>query len=184
VHIAHNEEGFTMQDVKRTGAHRMRWMFSLLVAFLMLPALVAAPAQAAPSRTSTTSTTLPIALVWVKVQGANGTLFSGPVLTAPHNVTTASGGTHHCDGTNNGANPTPGPTATGALDSAAHLYGFSWDGTYFPSFDDYFVQTIKGETATGNTFWDISVNGQELQVGGCQYQVHTGDFVLFKITSF
>ncbi len=171
-----------MHHSQQASGRRMRWILGLLIACLtLLPALVAAPAQAT---TQSSIFTRPVALVWLKVQGANGTLFSGPVLTAPHNVTTASGGTHHCDGTNNGANPTPGPTATGALDSAARFYGFSWDGTYFASFDDYFVQTIKGETATGNTFWDISVNGQELQVGGCQYQVHTGDFVQFKITAF
>jgi len=170
-----------MHDLRRASVVRRRWPLGLLVVLLMLlTGLVAAPAQATPSHSSA----LRLAVVWVKIQGASGTLFSGPVLTAPHDVTTASGGTHHCDGTNNGANPTPGPTATGALDSAAHLYGFSWDGTYFSSFDDYFIQTIKGETAVGNTFWDISVNGQELQVGGCQFQVHTGDFIKFAITPF
>jgi hypothetical protein len=159
----------------------MRWMLGLLFAFLMLPALVAAPAQAAPSHLRKIP---PVAVVWVQIEGADGTVFSERVVTRTHAVTTASGGTHTCDGTNYGANPTPGPTVTGALDDAASAYGFTWDGTYWAQFDDIFITTINGESGTSHTYWNLSVNGQELQVGGCQYQVRTGDHILFKMISF
>ena len=54
-------------------------------------------------------------------------------------MTTASGGTHPCDGTNNGAHPAPVPTATAALDDGARLSGLGWDGDWFDSFQDYAV---------------------------------------------
>ena len=68
----------------------------------------------------------------LRIEGAEKTIFEGSVITRGHNVTTDSGGTHICDGTNNGANPTPGPTCTSALDNAAKLHGFAFDG-YVPS---------------------------------------------------
>ncbi|KAF8975215.1 hypothetical protein BDQ17DRAFT_278269 [Cyathus striatus] len=44
----------------------------------------------------------------LRVEGAkNRTIFEGLVFTTGHNVTTASGGNHHCDGTNNKTNPLP-----------------------------------------------------------------------------
>jgi hypothetical protein len=159
----------------------MRWMLSLIFAFLMLPALVAAPAQATPSRSPKIP---PVAVVWVQIEGADGTLFSGRVVTRTHDVTTESGGTRTCDGTNYDANPTPGPTVTGALDDAASANGFTWDGTHWAQFDDFFIETIKGESGSSNTYWSLWVNGEYLQVGGCQYQVRTGDTILFKMDSF
>ena len=51
------------------------------------------------------------------------TLFKGLVLTAGHTVTTASGGTHVCNGTNGGAYPSPVATPTAALDTAMRLIG-------------------------------------------------------------
>src|SRR3954466_14782798 len=95
-----------------------------LPAALLLSALAAAPAPAAP------------VAVNLRVEGASKTTFEGSVTTDGHSVTTASGGTHHCDGTNNGQPGGPGPTATAALDDASRLGGFTWDGTYFASFDD------------------------------------------------
>ena len=69
-----------------------------------------------------------LTLVNLRIEGAEKTIFEGTVLTRGHNVTTASGGTHICDGTNNGANPTPGPTCTSALDNAAKEHRFTFDG--------------------------------------------------------
>ena len=61
------------------------------------------------------------------------TIFEGIIITTGHNVTAASGGNHHCDGTNNGENPLPGPTCTSALDDASKLSHFAFDG-YVPHF--------------------------------------------------
>lgn len=66
--------------------------------------------------------------VSVRIEGPKNTLLEAVILTRPKKVTTASGGTHTCDGTNNKANVTPGPTMTSSLDIAATLNSFTWDG--------------------------------------------------------
>ena len=66
--------------------------------------------------------------VSIRIEGPENTLLESVILTRPKNVTTASGGTHKCDGTNNNASLTPGPTMTSTLDIAASLDDFTWDG--------------------------------------------------------
>jgi len=70
----------------------------------------------------------PGVVVNVRIEGKTETLFEGPVYTRDHNVTTPSGGNHHCDGTNNGTHPSPVATCTSALDDGAKRGGFSIDG--------------------------------------------------------
>ncbi|KAF5374444.1 hypothetical protein D9615_009101 [Tricholomella constricta] len=120
----------------------------------------------------------------LRIEGDTGTIFEGPVFTQGHDVETASGGTHHCDGTNLNANPAPGPTATSALDDAAKLQGFAWDGTYFAEFDDFFITSIAGVTQTQTQFWGYFVNFHLPDVGGCQQQVNLLDEVLFAFDPF
>ena len=89
-----------------------------------------------------TATAAPVG-VTLRVEGRTQTIFDGPVTTDGHDVTTPSGGTHRCDGTNGSAEPSPGPTATAALDDAARLAGFSFDGNYGNfGIDDYFLTRI------------------------------------------
>lgn len=64
----------------------------------------------------------------LRIEGAVNTIFESLVFSRGHNVTTQSGGTHHCDGTNNHPNPTPGATVTTALNDASDLTHFTWDG--------------------------------------------------------
>ena len=149
------------------------WLSIALVVVLAAVPL-AAPAQAGPSPT----------VVTVRVEGATSTLFEGPVFTDGHAVTTASGGTQHCDGTNNGANPSPGPAATAALDDAAELGGFTWDGTFFPAFDDYLVTRVGPDTQTSTAFWGIVRNFQLTPTGGCQQRVGLGDQLVFAFDAF
>src|ERR671914_2595408 len=103
---------------------------------LLLLGVCAPPALAAPAA--------PI----VRVEGASQTIFEGPVTTDGHVVTTESGGTHACDGTNDADDPVFGPTPTGALDDAARLGGFSWDGTWAHSFPGVPVTRVGAERAT------------------------------------
>src|SRR3954453_15985099 len=126
---------------------------------LVAGAVLAAPAMAVP------------AAVTLRVEGRSATTFEGSVTTDGHDVTTASGGTHHCDGTNGGVNPTPGPAATATLDDGAKLGRFSWDGTYNQGFDDYFVSRVGPDSQTSSQFWGVFVNGVASQVGGCQQRV-------------
>ncbi|CAM5308405.1 hypothetical protein SCALM49S_09567 [Streptomyces californicus] len=92
-------------------------------------ALASAPAVAQP-RTAV-STNAPVKVV-LTVQGPDGRLFKGRIKTKGHEVTTATGGTHACDGTNGGAHPSAVPTPTAALDDAARKRHFTWDGRGTP----------------------------------------------------
>ena len=144
-------------------------------------------------------------LVNLRIEGAEDTIFEGTVLTRGHNVTTVSGGTHKCDGTNNGANPTPGPTCTSALDDAAKIHGFTFDGyvflykptmivekwrnlchyrTFSTAFDDFFITSIGGDSQTATEFWGILLNFQFIPVGGCQQEVKFNDEILFAFNAF
>ncbi|MFF2601244.1 DUF4430 domain-containing protein [Streptomyces californicus] len=144
-------------------------------------ALASAPAVAQP-RTAV-STNAPVKVV-LTVQGPDGRLFKGRIKTKGHEVTTATGGTHACDGTNGGAHPSAVPTPTAALDDAARKRRFTWDGTWYASFDDYTVDTIKNVDGGGVAYWNISVNGTSIPVGGCQFKLNAGDKVAFTWTAF
>jgi hypothetical protein len=134
--------------------------------------LACAPAYAAPTK------------VKVRVEGASKTIFEGNVRTDAHPVTGDASGPHTCDGTNGGAHPTPGPTATGALDTASKRAGFDWQGSWDDSFQDFIVNRIGPDAATSSQFWGVAVDGKPLEVGGCQFQVTTGDEVLWAYDLF
>lgn len=122
----------------------------------------------------------------VRVEGANRTIFDGPVTTDGHAVTTpSSGGAQTCDGTNAGVHPSPVPVATAALDDAARLNSFTWDGTYSDQFFDFFVSRIGDETADPNSeFWSLYVDRESASLGGCQQRVNGGQEVLWARISF
>ncbi|MFE2149183.1 DUF4430 domain-containing protein [Streptomyces lavendulae] len=144
-------------------------------------ALATAPAVAQAAPQPNTNTAVKVNLT---VQGPNGLLFKGKIKTKGHDVTTVTGGTHKCDGTNGGANPSKVPTPTAALDDAARLNYFAWDGTWYASFDDFSVDTIKNVSGGGSAYWSIAVNGTPTPVGGCQFKLNAGDQVSFTWTSF
>jgi Fibronectin type III domain len=120
----------------------------------------------------------------LRVEGQNQTIFDGPVTTDGHHITTPSGGPHPCDGTNNGAHPSPGPTATAALDDGARLNNFTWDGDWFPSFNDFLVTRVAGEAETSSQFWYFAVNFKLGSAGGCQTRVNQGDEVVWIFDAF
>ncbi|MFJ3493623.1 DUF4430 domain-containing protein [Streptomyces sp. NPDC086091] len=122
--------------------------------------------------------------VTVTVKGPDGLLFKGKVRTRGHDVTTATGGTHRCDGTNGGAHASAVPTPTAALDDAARKHHFTWDGTWYASFDDFSVDTIKNVNGGSVAYWNIAVNGVSTPVGGCQFELEAGDKVAFTWTAF
>jgi hypothetical protein len=144
---------------------------NLALAGLLL-LLCAAPAWAAP------------VTVNLRVEGTNATVFEGPVTTDAKTVTTAAGGSHKCDGTNGGANTTAGGTPTTALDDASIAHGFTWDGSYSSSFNDFLIERIASDGAVGapftGNFWDLIVNRVGAAAGGCQILVHDGDQVLLE----
>jgi hypothetical protein len=138
----------------------------------VLPVLAAAPAHAAP------------VAVNLRVEGATQTIYEANVTTDGHDVTTQSGGTHKCDGTNGGAHPSRVPVGTAALDDAARLGGFTWDGDWFQGFEDFLVKRVGPESNTSSQFWGFFVNGKAPDTGGCQTRVNQGDDVLWSFDAF
>lgn len=122
--------------------------------------------------------------VTLRIEGLANTIYEGPILSGPRNITTPSGGTHLCDGTNNGANPNPGNTPTAALDAASKLYGIAYDGTYSAEFADYFITSIGTSTQTATQFWGVLVNYEFTPTGGCQSEVKSGDQILWVFDAF
>jgi hypothetical protein len=144
------------------------------VAALLLFLLAAPAADAVP------------VTVNLRVEGLNRTVFDGPVTTDAHVVTTATAGPHTCDGTNGAAEPAPGPTATGALDDAARLAGFTIDGPYGNfGIDDYFIERVADERIDPMTqFWSLWINHTFSDKGGCQKRVFAGQDVLWAAVPF
>jgi hypothetical protein len=156
------------------------------LAGLVLALLLAAPATASGPAT-----------VKVRVEGAASTIFEGVVTTDARSITmppgpdfggtTYAGGTHVCNGLNNGnagGYSAPGGTPHTALDDAARIGGFSWYGPY-SSFDDFFPATIGGEgDINGPVYWETRVNYVSAPRGGCQIELSNGDEVLFVLDGF
>jgi len=122
--------------------------------------------------------------VKLRVEGKGSTIYEKSVTTDGHNVTTQSGGTHKCDGTNGGANPSPGATSTATLDDGARQGGFTFNGTYSPGFEDFLIDRIGSDSNSASEFWGHFQNFELSQVGGCQQRVTTGDEVLWTYDAF
>jgi hypothetical protein len=143
-------------------------------AFILLS--LAAPASAGA---------LPVT-VNLRVEGLTETVFDAPVITDGHDVTTATAGTHRCDGTNGGAEPAPGPTATAALDDAARVGGFTIDGPYGNfGIDDYFLERVGNQRVDpSNEYWSLWIDQAFSDKGGCQKRVLAGQDVLWAAIPF
>ena len=130
----------------------------------------------------------------LRIEGYNSvdTFYEGPIFSGPRNITTVSGGTHLCDGTNNGANRKPGNTPTAALDAASKKAKFPFDADYFDQFQDFFITSIgkrsvdgtQDSTQTSTQLWGLFVNYKPSPVGGCQFELKPGDEVLWAFDAF
>jgi hypothetical protein len=143
--------------------------------------LLAALATAVPA---SAASAVPVS-VNLRVEGATQTLFEGPVTTDGHDVTTAAGGTHACDGTLVEGNTGPSPTATSALDDTARQHGFSIDGIYSVASNDFFISRVGSDAVDPSSqYWSLYVNWDYASLGGCGQQVHAGDEVLWAFAGF
>ena len=121
----------------------------------------------------------------LRVEGASQTLFEGPVTTYGHAVQAASDSTsRQCDGTNNGANASPGGTATTALVDGLSTVDTTWDGTWAPTISDYTVSRVGPDSQTSTQFWGQLESYQFSPVSGCQPEVNPNDQVLWAYDAF
>jgi hypothetical protein len=91
----------------------------------------------------------------LRIEGKDSTIYEGKVFTGPQVVTTPSGGSHSCDGTNNGANPAPFANGVSALVDSARLCSFPLDGSFSSQFDDFFITKIGDSDSNdgSNRYW-------------------------------
>ena len=133
----------------------------------------------------------------LRIETNTSTLWEGPITSGPRNITLGQGeyyGSVPCNGQNGiapGANPgaPPGNTPLDALDAASKIRGFSYDGYYDDTWNDFFINTIDGLANWGNgtvyTFWGAVINyqvsafGHGLTLSGCQQLLNLGDSVLW-----
>jgi hypothetical protein len=118
--------------------------------------------------------------VGVRVEGQSETFFEGPILTEGHDVASATGNTeeHLCNGMNNKAHTTPGPTPTAAGADAMSIVGETFSGQWYPGYDDFLI-TRWGPESEGEDAWHLVVNNVFTSIGGCQYELAAGDEVLW-----
>ncbi|MBB4663440.1 hypothetical protein [Conexibacter arvalis] len=123
--------------------------------------------------------------VHVRVEGVQRTLFDRVIRTDGRSLKASSDTVaRRCDGTNLGANPAPGPTATAATVDAMETLRSDFDGNWTPGFDDYFITRFGAESDGATHWWGILVNRVFTPVGGCQFQVRAGDEVLWVNDAF
>lgn len=126
--------------------------------------------------------------VTVRIEGEAKTLFEGPVLTDGHDIRAASDHADRpCDGTNGGANPTPGPTATAAAVDAMAIAGEDFDGRWFAGYEDYYIERWGPDRESfegAGDFWGLLVGDALSSVGGCQLRLNGGDEVLWAYDAF
>ena len=153
----------------------MRTSIATLTITTLITALVASNAQAAPTQVN------------VRIEGRSETLFEGPILTEGHDVQASSDTQERsCDGINpnDPENTTPGPTPTAASVDAMSLIGETFDGQWYGGYDDYFITRWGPDQEEQGMSWGILVNNVFTDVGGCQYELRTGDEVLWAYNAF
>lgn len=145
---------------------------------------IAAIAVAATALSAPVALAAP-ATVNVRVEGSSQTPYEGPVTTDAKLINDGTAD-RKCDGTNGGQNPTPGPTATGALDDASKAGGFGWVGSWNPDYEDFFVTKIAADDTPSDfsKSWALLINWRYAPEGGCHMQVQTGDDVLWAFTDY
>jgi hypothetical protein len=120
--------------------------------------------------------------VGVRVEGQSETFFEGPILTEAHDVASATGNTeeHPCNGTNNKAHTTPGPTPTVAGADAMSVIGeTSFSGQWYPGYDDFLIKQWGPEAEGAEGVWHLVVNNVFTSIGGCQYELDADDEALW-----
>ncbi|KAF1818863.1 uncharacterized protein K489DRAFT_81848 [Dissoconium aciculare CBS 342.82] len=122
----------------------------------------------------------------LRIEGRDSTVYEGPILSGPRNVTTPSGGTHLCDATNNNANPNPSSNGISILVDAANLCEFPLDGSYSNQFEDFFITKIgdSDSNASGNQFWGILKDNAFTPAGGCETAIAPGETILWAFNAF
>jgi hypothetical protein len=156
---------------------RLRHPFTALCVAISSLFVFAGIAQASPTTVN------------VRIEGAHETLFEGPIAVEPHGVRATSDSSpklRSCNGINSldPWNTVPAPTPTSSSVDAMALIGETFDGKWYPGFNDYFITRFGPDREAESKSWGILVNNTFTNVGGCQYQLDEGDEVLWIYNAF
>jgi hypothetical protein len=156
---------------------RLRLSFTALCVAISSLLAISGAAQASPITVN------------VRIEGAKETLFEGPVAVEPHGVRATSDSSpklRSCNGINSldPWNTVPAPTSTSSSVDAMSLIGETFDGKWYPGFNDYFITRFGPDRELEGKSWGILVNNTFTNVGGCQYQLDEGDEVLWIYNAF
>lgn len=155
----------------------MRTSIAALLLAAIFSAIAVPAAQAAPTQVN------------VRIEGKEGTLFEGPVLTDVHKVKASSDTQwRRCNGinVNDPLNAEPGVVPTSASADAMRIIGETFDGLWYNQYEDYFLKRWGSDTQdpAKSEYWGVLVNNVFTSVGGCQYQLDEGDEVLWIYDAF
>jgi|GEM_PF-991247 len=123
----------------------------------------------------------------VRIEGKSQTLFEGPIRTEGHPVKASSDSEeHNCDGVvaNDPQQKTPGPTPIAAAVDAMELIGETFDGQWYPGFEDYLITRWGPDREEEGMSWGLIVNNVFTSIGGCQYVLSAGTEVLWVYNAF
>lgn len=150
-----------------------------ILATLAVATLIAIAGSAAATATPT--------LVNVRIEGRTETLFEGPLWTEGRYIQASSDTTERlCNAinVNDPQNKTPGPTPTAASADAMEVIGEAFDGQWYPGYEDYFITAWGPDHEAEGMSWGVLVNNVFTSVGGCQYEMDTGDEALWVYNAF
>jgi hypothetical protein len=155
----------------------MRKLIAALVVVLLPAVIFVSVAQAVPSTVN------------LRIEGKEETLFEGRMPVSIERIKASSDTeARDCNGVNSldPWNTAPGITPTLASVEAMESIGETFDGKWYPGFDDYFI-TRWGpdlQEPAANAYWGVLVNGTYTNVGGCQYQLDENDEALWIYDAF
>lgn len=139
----------------------MRPHIALAITILLL---VAAPAHAAP------------ATPYLRIEGAQTTLFEGPLRADGHAVRAAND-------TRDRACGSAGPTPTSLASDAMRLAGMDFAGTWFAGYSDYLVTRFGPDSEGSGGAWSLRVDGTLTVRGGCQIALTDSNEALWALSS-
>lgn len=145
-------------------------------------ALTIVAALASPAGAIATTAT-----VQVRIEGYERTLFEGPVRGDGRIIRATSDDEGRlCDGTNNYSGLPSGPTPTSISADAMELIGETFDGDWYPGYDDYFITRFGPDSQAPGTYayWGVLVDDSFTPVGGCQLSLSAGRQVLWLADAF
>jgi hypothetical protein len=131
---------------------------SALAAVAAAAALAAGTASQAP-------------IVYVRIEGAKKTLQEASAIEPTKGWVTKDGAPR---------GKCPNRSAQGALDQDTN---HRWNGTWYSSYNEYLITSIRGEKPTGHDFWEIYVNNRSASKGACDLKLRFGEQLLFADTN-